>query len=547
MPFDYYYLSDLADGLKKDYDVYIVEAVNVGEEERFAIERYLKRAGKTIVWLGLTGIYDEEGKVSERAMSELIGMDVAFTEGGTYAVTVEDNGHYAAAGLDGFVYGNPASVGKVTPMAYVADQDATALGSFDPLGRTGLAVKEVPVSAVDGWTSVYSAVGNVPAELIRNILEHKGANVYTDSGDVVFANSGYLAVDSPYGGARTLNLGGTYDVYDVFVGSMVATGVSSFTAHFDAGGTRLFRLTPSSANPQPEPDPQPKPDPPENKATVWPYVLAGGTAAALAAVVAVAIVLKKEKNKKRRKNMKMKKRILSVALALALGLSAAGCSKNDDAFELQIFAGGYGTEMWEYVLELFEEDHPDVKIVTYMDSNANNRLAERWRQGNPPDFVFLEGEGLDRDGWLANDLLYDCTEWLKTAKVNGSDKLITEVADLGMFNRHTNSQGDEIIYGLPLLKNSYGVWYDQNWFEKNNLTFPKSYTALMEFGEEVRTKKSDGGAAAATMIYPADNAAGYLVQGFILPALALTATAPLPTPSSRRPIPTYSQTPVSWT
>lgn len=176
--------------------------------------------------------------------------------------------------------------------------------------------------------------------------------------------------------------------------------------------------------------------------------------------------------------------------------------------------------MWEYVLELFEEDHPDVKIVTYMDSNANNRLAERWRQGNPPDFVFLEGEGLDRDGWLANDLLYDCTEWLKTAKVNGSDKLITEVADLGMFNRHTNSQGDEIIYGLPLLKNSYGVWYDQNWFEKNNLTFPKSYTALMEFGEEVRTKKSDGGAAAATMIYPADNAAGYLVQGFILPALA---------------------------
>lgn len=33
--------------------------------------------------------------------------------------------------------------------------------------------------------------------------------------------------------------------------------------------------------------------------------------------------------------MKMKKRILSVALALALGLSAAGCSKNDDAFELQ--------------------------------------------------------------------------------------------------------------------------------------------------------------------------------------------------------------------
>ena len=125
--------------------------------------------------------------------------------------------------------------------------------------------------------------------------------------------------------------------------------------------------------------------------------------------------------------MNLKKTVTSVALAGLLGLTGAAsvaCEQgksNPDAFEVQIVSAGFGTEMWEYVLELFEKDHPDVEVIPYMDGNANQQLAARWRQGDPPDFVFLEGDGIDRDLWLENDLLYDCTEWLETATVNGSD------------------------------------------------------------------------------------------------------------------------------
>ena len=224
--------------------------------------------------------------------------------------------------------------------------------------------------------------------------------------------------------------------------------------------------------------------------------------------------------------MNLKKTVTSVALAGLLGLTGAAsvaCEQgksNPDAFEVQIVSAGFGTEMWEYVLELFEKDHPDVEVIPYMDGNANQQLAARWRQGDPPDFVFLEGDGIDRDLWLENDLLYDCTEWLETATVNGSDERIIDVVGSQFFNRYTNKSGTEITYGLSLLKNSYGVWYDENWIQSNNLSVPENYDALMSFGQSVRSLKADDGTTAVSALCYPGQFAGYLVQGFILPAIA---------------------------
>lgn len=227
--------------------------------------------------------------------------------------------------------------------------------------------------------------------------------------------------------------------------------------------------------------------------------------------------------------MKNKKALLPAVMAGVMGITAfgfAGCGgrnvekTNPDAFEVQIYAGGYGTKMWQYVLDLFEADHPDVEVIPYMDNNANQQLAERWRQGDPPDFVFLDGDGLDRDGWLTNDLLYDCTEWLETAKVNGSDERIIDAVGSQFFNRHTKDDGTTITYGLPILKGSYGVWYDNNWIEENNLTVPQNFDSLLKFGEDVRKLKADDGTTTVNALCYPGQYSGYLVQGFILPAIA---------------------------
>ena len=223
--------------------------------------------------------------------------------------------------------------------------------------------------------------------------------------------------------------------------------------------------------------------------------------------------------------MRTKRKILSLVLAGACVLGLAGCgpktSNQDDnldnygpeatgTFELQIYAGGYGTEMWEYVLEEFEKDHPNVEVVPYMDNNVNTQMASRWRNGNPPDFVFLDGSGLDKDAWLSSGLLYDVSDWLKTAKVQGSDTKITDVVDSKMFNYYTEKDGTKITYGMPLLKNSYGVWYDEAWMEENQLSYPHNYTQLMEFSDSIAASgaKTDGDKTPAVMCYPGLNAPG---------------------------------------
>lgn len=303
VPYDMYYLSDIAGGLKKQYDIYIIEATNIDADTRLDIELYLERDGATIIWSGLTGIYGSDGRISESAMEEVVGMDISFTSEGRYCVTIEDNGHYSTAGLDGFVYGNAASSGRVTPMAYVTDQSATVLGTLGN-GMAGLAVKEIPIAEGESWTSVYSAVGNIPADFLRNILKHKGVNIYSEEGDVIFANSNYLAIDSPYGGARTISLGGRYDVYDVFSGETVATGVTSFDTVLEAGETRLYRLTASGTggeDPGPQP-PESEPEQPESPGCAGSALAAaGGASVALiaAAAVIIAAARRKNKNKKR--------------------------------------------------------------------------------------------------------------------------------------------------------------------------------------------------------------------------------------------------------
>ena len=182
-------------------------------------------------------------------------------------------------------------------------------------------------------------------------------------------------------------------------------------------------------------------------------------------------------------------------------------------FTLQIFTGGYGSEMWKYVLQEFEKDHPEYNVIASMSNTVNESMQDEWRDGNPPDFVFLDGT-LDKQAWLENDMLYDFTDWLETATVAGEenvkikDRMITEY-----IHKYTNDEGKTISYGMPLLVSSYGMWYDEALFTKKNWKIPTNYSELSTWVDKNATAET------AALIYPGVYS-GYLVQGMILPALA---------------------------
>ena len=230
------------------------------------------------------------------------------------------------------------------------------------------------------------------------------------------------------------------------------------------------------------------------------------------------------------------KKLLIGALSMCMAVSMAACGNTGNGdnsnggnsatggseskwdgkktdFTLQIFTGGYGADMWKYVVEMFEKDHPEYNVIPMYGNTVNDSMKDEWRNGNPPDFVYLDGT-IEKQMWLQNDMLYDFTDWLETATVAGEenvkikDRMLTEYV-----HKYTNENGKTITYGMPLLLSSYGMWYDETLFNAKSWTVPTNYSELSAWVDKNATTET------AALIYPG-KFSGYLVQGMILPALA---------------------------
>ena len=257
--YDMLYLSDIEDGFAREYDVYLILATNVTEKQKAAINKYLKKDGKTIIWVGAPGIYGSDGTMSVDYVSALTDITLAKAPTSYYGIRIVGNETYTK-GLDGKLYGWINST-KVDPMFYVNDRAAETLGKIYNSDLTGLAVKAVETEDGGYYMSIYSAVGNIPEELLRNVLRICGVKLVESENDVVFRNSDYISVASPYGGVKTIEFNEKVDVYDVFKGEYVAKNVSKVEVTMEAGTTMLLRTEkPGSSKPD-------KPDKPDESAS----------------------------------------------------------------------------------------------------------------------------------------------------------------------------------------------------------------------------------------------------------------------------------------
>ena len=242
VPIDMYYMSDLKNGYVPDHKVYIMlSPVEVDEAEKQAIEKYLKNGDKTVVWQYICGASDGKTMTAEN-MSNIIGMDVILdgTVRNTSATFTKDD-HWLIKGVEGEFYGTNNGQKYVSPVAIITDKDATVLGYMnDKTSQAAFAVKDM-----GEWTSVYSAVPCIPTEVLINILEYSGVHRYCeDPGVVVFANDNYVAINTAYGGEKTIKLTGAYAVYDVYGGQMYSLSTDTIKTVMEDNDTKLFRLMP---------------------------------------------------------------------------------------------------------------------------------------------------------------------------------------------------------------------------------------------------------------------------------------------------------------
>lgn len=223
----------------------------------------------------------------------------------------------------------------------------------------------------------------------------------------------------------------------------------------------------------------------------------------------------------------LKKTWLTSVLAVVLVLGVlAGCNSKDDnsggndsassgkdgkvsgTLEIQYFVGGYGDEWWKQTIKEFEDKYPDVKVKQDAGPKINDEMKTRWISGNPPDVVYIDGAGSSETQMVEDGQLMDLTDWVKSLKLDDGTSLMDS------FLVPPSTYDDGKIYSLPLVFDTWGTWYDKNWFDKEGFKVPEDFDSFMASMKEIKDK---AGIApfVTTGVYPY-----YFSRGVLYPAIA---------------------------
>ncbi|NTV82215.1 MAG: hypothetical protein HGA24_12440, partial [Candidatus Aminicenantes bacterium] len=102
--------------------------------------------------------------------------------------------------------------------------------------RPGFAVQDF-----GEWRSVYSAAPNLPAPVLRAVARFAGVHIYSDAGDVLYANKSFLGIHTLAGGERTIRLPRRAPgIADLVAGQVIARDVAEFRAVLEPRSTALY-------------------------------------------------------------------------------------------------------------------------------------------------------------------------------------------------------------------------------------------------------------------------------------------------------------------
>ncbi|WP_256756644.1 ABC transporter substrate-binding protein [Cohnella sp. WQ 127256] len=148
-------------------------------------------------------------------------------------------------------------------------------------------------------------------------------------------------------------------------------------------------------------------------------------------------------------------------------------------FEIQYFVGGYGDKWWKKVIADFQAANPDLNVKESGGPKINDQMKPRWIGGNPPDFVYIDGAGLNDRQMVEDGQLEDLTEWLKDAK-NVDGELITDIL------AQPAQQFDGKVYNIPLVLNSWGIFWNKGLFAEKGWAEPTDFQSFLDVSDKIK-------------------------------------------------------------
>lgn len=249
-PCDLYLDSDLEDA-RFPFDRYklfvFANTFHLSARQRTILKERVQTGGKTVLSLYASG-YADDDSLSTAGVENVTGMrleaaKISLVKGAHVVIT--DYLHPATQSVPrGTRYGTSMEFGPVlwcddpeaTPLGDLVATDASG-GVFTLCKRGGLCVKRLA-----GWTSVWSAVPNLPPDLLRSIARMAGVHLYSDGNDAVNVGNGLLSLHAGYAGPRTIHLPHPSRITDALSGKCVAESAGEFTVDLPARATGLWEI-----------------------------------------------------------------------------------------------------------------------------------------------------------------------------------------------------------------------------------------------------------------------------------------------------------------
>ena len=234
----------------------------ITQEKQAFIKASVQREGRTLLWIYAPNYIQKEG-FSIDAISDITGIRVARRSETGCAVTVRPEGVFArlrAAARYSFTPGakdntardqtfNMRSKGllETAPLFEVRDEAAQTYGVYDSDSASALALKKFA-----SHTSVYSAAGNLPSALYREIARTAGVHIYYEGNDPTYINSRLFGIHMQGDTTHDLTLPDQQPcrLEELFDGGDVSVPNGTCSITHQPGMTKLFLLKRKQHSPQ---------------------------------------------------------------------------------------------------------------------------------------------------------------------------------------------------------------------------------------------------------------------------------------------------------
>ncbi|MHC1750202.1 MAG: carbohydrate ABC transporter substrate-binding protein [Cellulosilyticaceae bacterium] len=177
---------------------------------------------------------------------------------------------------------------------------------------------------------------------------------------------------------------------------------------------------------------------------------------------------------------------------------------------IAIFQGGYGRDYWDAVAAEFEKENPGVKVNIEANPEIGEIIRPKILSGNAPDFIYLPSTN---NSGIATALIKD--KGLADITDVFTDEIKAKMLPGFLESSAMQPYGDGKIYLAPLYYSATGLFYNQDFFDKNNLKAPTTWDEFFALGE----KGKELGRPLLTYqgIHP-----GYM-EAFLIPAMVSAA------------------------